>query len=151
MPWISAKCKLTHFGLNRVTSPHFCQKYPGMYIPIAGQETTWKESHDLGLRRDEGHSESRGVAATGRLSGGVRRPRLRHGMHEASGEAQADWRIRSTPGRSSTTPFLGESRRNRRRPSITGSCTIRPRTTRMGGEQKGRRPGIDGRVTRVFA
>lgn len=43
------KCKLTHFGLNRTTSPHFCLRYPGMYIPIGDQETTWKESHDLGF------------------------------------------------------------------------------------------------------
>jgi ferredoxin len=43
------KCKLTHFGLNRTTSPHFCKRYPGMYLPIDEQEATWKEAHDLGF------------------------------------------------------------------------------------------------------
>lgn len=43
------KCKLTHFGLNRVTSPHFCQRFPGMSIPVDEQETTWRAAHDLGF------------------------------------------------------------------------------------------------------
>ncbi len=43
------KCKLTHFGMNRTTSPHVCQRFPNFYLPIAEQNTTWKESHDLGF------------------------------------------------------------------------------------------------------
>jgi ferredoxin len=43
------KCKLTHFGLNRTTAPHFCKRYPSMYIPVGEQGPTWKEAHDLGF------------------------------------------------------------------------------------------------------
>jgi len=43
------KCKLTHFGLNRAVSPHFCKRYPNVVFPIQEQETTWKEALDLGF------------------------------------------------------------------------------------------------------
>jgi ferredoxin len=42
------KCKLTHFGLNRATSPHFVKHFPGIYIPIAEQGATWVEGWNLG-------------------------------------------------------------------------------------------------------
>ncbi len=42
------KCKLTHFGLNRKTAPHFVKRFPGVYMPIAEQEVTWLEAWDLG-------------------------------------------------------------------------------------------------------
>lgn len=42
------KCKLTHFGLNRKTSPFLARRFPGLYLPISQQEVTWKEAWDLG-------------------------------------------------------------------------------------------------------
>ncbi len=42
------KCKLTHFGLNRRTSPFLAKRFPGLYLPIQGQEVRWKEAWDLG-------------------------------------------------------------------------------------------------------
>ena len=42
------KCKLTHFGLNRKTSPHLAKRFPGLHMPIAEQEVTWLEAWDLG-------------------------------------------------------------------------------------------------------
>ena len=43
------KCKLTHFGLNRKTSPWLAKRFPGMYFPVSQQEVTWLEAHDLGF------------------------------------------------------------------------------------------------------
>lgn len=42
------KCKLTHFGLNRKSSPHFVKHFPGVYLPIGEQEVTWLEAWKLG-------------------------------------------------------------------------------------------------------
>lgn len=42
------KCKLTHHGLNRCNSPFLIKKYPGLYLPMAEQEVTWREAWDLG-------------------------------------------------------------------------------------------------------
>ncbi|HCE43213.1 MAG TPA: hypothetical protein DET40_06675 [Lentisphaeria bacterium] len=42
------KCKLTHFGLNRKSSPHFAKHFPGVYLPIEEQEVTWLEAWNLG-------------------------------------------------------------------------------------------------------
>ena len=42
------KCKLTHFGLNRATSPFLAKRFPGFYLPIAEQEVRWMEAFDLG-------------------------------------------------------------------------------------------------------
>ncbi|OGV50580.1 MAG: hypothetical protein A2X49_12295 [Lentisphaerae bacterium GWF2_52_8] len=42
------KCKLTHFGLNRKSSPHFVKRFPGVYLPVEQQELTWLEAWDLG-------------------------------------------------------------------------------------------------------
>lgn len=42
------KCKLTHFGLNRTTSPHFVKSFPGIYLPIEEQGNTWVEGWNFG-------------------------------------------------------------------------------------------------------
>ncbi len=42
------KCKLTHFGLNRCTSPHLIKQFPGLYMPIEEQQVSWLEAWDLG-------------------------------------------------------------------------------------------------------
>lgn len=42
------KCKLTHFGLNKRTSPFFAKRFPGISLPIDDQEVTWREAWDLG-------------------------------------------------------------------------------------------------------
>jgi hypothetical protein len=42
------KCKLTHFGLNRKNGQFLAKRYPGLYIPIAEQEVTWREAWDVG-------------------------------------------------------------------------------------------------------
>lgn len=42
------KCKLTHFGLNRVTSPHFVKTFPGIVLPMAEQGNTWVEGWNFG-------------------------------------------------------------------------------------------------------
>mgnify|MGYP006292776883 CR=1 FL=1 len=42
------KCKLTHFGLNRTTAPHFVKQFPGVYLPVDQQEVTWLEAWNLG-------------------------------------------------------------------------------------------------------
>ena len=42
------KCKLTHFGFNRKSSPHFVKKFPGVYLPIEQQQLTWLEAWDFG-------------------------------------------------------------------------------------------------------
>ena len=42
------KCKLTHFGLNRVTSPHFVKAFPGIYLPMEEQGNTWVEGWNFG-------------------------------------------------------------------------------------------------------
>ncbi len=42
------KCKLTHFGLNRITSPFMARRFPGLYLPVGEQEVTWLEAWDLG-------------------------------------------------------------------------------------------------------
>ncbi len=42
------KCKLTHFGLNRRSSPHFVKHFPGVHLPIEEQEVTWLEAWNLG-------------------------------------------------------------------------------------------------------
>lgn len=43
------KCKLTHFGLNRKTSPFLVKHFPGLYIPIEDQEVTWLEAWHMGF------------------------------------------------------------------------------------------------------
>ena len=43
------KCKLTHFGLNRKTAPHFVKQFPGIYMPIDEQGNTWVEGWNLGF------------------------------------------------------------------------------------------------------
>ncbi len=42
------KCKLTHFGLNKRSSPHFAKHFPGVYLPIEEQDVTWLEAWNLG-------------------------------------------------------------------------------------------------------
>jgi len=42
------ECKLTHHGLNRCNAPFLVKKYPGLYLPMAEQEVTWREAWDLG-------------------------------------------------------------------------------------------------------
>jgi ferredoxin len=42
------KCKLTHFGLNKKSSPHLAKYFPGLYLPIGEQEVTWLEAWNLG-------------------------------------------------------------------------------------------------------
>lgn len=42
------RCKLTHFGLNRVTSPHFVKNFPGIYLPMEQQGNTWVEGWNFG-------------------------------------------------------------------------------------------------------
>jgi ferredoxin len=42
------KCKLTHFGLNRVTSPHFVKTFPGIFLPMEEQGNTWVEGWNFG-------------------------------------------------------------------------------------------------------
>lgn len=42
------KCKLTHFGLNRVTSPHFVKAFPGIFLPMEEQGNTWVEGWNFG-------------------------------------------------------------------------------------------------------
>ena len=42
------KCKLTHFGLNRATSPHFVKTFPGIYLPMEEQGNTWVEGWNFG-------------------------------------------------------------------------------------------------------
>jgi ferredoxin len=42
------KCKLTHFGLNRKNEQFMAKRYPGLYLPMAGQQVSWKEAWDLG-------------------------------------------------------------------------------------------------------
>lgn len=42
------RCKLTHFGLNRVTSPHFVKSFPGIYLPMDQQGNTWVEGWNFG-------------------------------------------------------------------------------------------------------
>jgi ferredoxin len=42
------RCKLTHFGLNRRTSPHFVKTFPGIYMPIMEQGPTWVEGWNFG-------------------------------------------------------------------------------------------------------
>jgi epoxyqueuosine reductase len=42
------KCKLTHFGLNRKNGQFLIKRYPGLYMPMADQNVTWKEAWDLG-------------------------------------------------------------------------------------------------------
>ena len=41
-------CKLTHFGLNRKTAPHFVKHFPGVYLPMDEQGATWVEGWNLG-------------------------------------------------------------------------------------------------------
>lgn len=43
------KCKLTHHGLNRANAPFLIKKYPGVYMPMADQEVTWREAFDFGI------------------------------------------------------------------------------------------------------
>lgn len=45
---VLGRCKLTHFGLNRTTSPHFVKSFPGIYIPILEQGNTWVEGWNFG-------------------------------------------------------------------------------------------------------
>jgi len=42
------KCKLTHFGLNRSSSPFLAKQFPGLDLTIGRQQVTWKEAWDLG-------------------------------------------------------------------------------------------------------
>ncbi|HEX2949029.1 MAG TPA: hypothetical protein VHV83_05610, partial [Armatimonadota bacterium] len=42
------KCKLTHFGLNKKSSPFFVKRFPGVSLPVGDQEVTWREAWDLG-------------------------------------------------------------------------------------------------------
>ncbi len=42
------KCKLTHFGLNKLSSPFFAKRFPGVSLPVGEQEVTWLEAWDLG-------------------------------------------------------------------------------------------------------
>ena len=42
------RCKLTHFGLNRRTSPHFVKTFPGIVLPIMEQGNTWVEGWNFG-------------------------------------------------------------------------------------------------------
>lgn len=42
------KCKLTHFGLNKLSSPFFARRFPGVSLPVGEQEVTWLEAWDLG-------------------------------------------------------------------------------------------------------
>ncbi len=42
------KCKLTHFGLNKLSGPFFAKRFPGVRLAIAEQEVTWLEAWDLG-------------------------------------------------------------------------------------------------------
>jgi epoxyqueuosine reductase len=42
------KCKLTHFGLNKRSSPFFAKRFPGVSLPVSEQEVTWREAWDLG-------------------------------------------------------------------------------------------------------
>ncbi len=42
------KCKLTHFGLNKRSSPFFARRFPGVRMVVDEQEVTWREAWDLG-------------------------------------------------------------------------------------------------------
>lgn len=42
------RCKLTHFGLNRATSPHFVKNFPGIVLPMDEQGNTWVEGWNFG-------------------------------------------------------------------------------------------------------
>ncbi|NLO05046.1 MAG: 4Fe-4S binding protein [candidate division WS1 bacterium] len=42
------KCKLTHFGLNKLSGPFFAKRFPGVSFPVADQEVTWLEAWDMG-------------------------------------------------------------------------------------------------------
>jgi len=42
------KCKLTHFGLNKRSSPFFAKRFPGVRMVVDEQEVTWREAWDLG-------------------------------------------------------------------------------------------------------
>jgi epoxyqueuosine reductase len=42
------KCKLTHFGLNKRSSPFFAKRFPGVRLAVGEQEVTWLEAWDLG-------------------------------------------------------------------------------------------------------
>ena len=42
------KCKLTHFGLNKLSGPFFAKRFPGLRLAVEEQEVTWLEAWDLG-------------------------------------------------------------------------------------------------------
>ena len=42
------KCKLTHFGLNKLSGPFFAKRFPGVRLAVGEQEVTWLEAWDLG-------------------------------------------------------------------------------------------------------
>ncbi|MGI5817603.1 MAG: hypothetical protein ACOX9R_05840 [Armatimonadota bacterium] len=42
------KCKLTHFGLNKLSGPFFAKRFPGVRMAVGEQEVTWLEAWDLG-------------------------------------------------------------------------------------------------------
>ncbi len=42
------KCKLTHFGLNKLSGPFFARRFPGVRLAVGEQEVTWLEAWDLG-------------------------------------------------------------------------------------------------------
>ncbi|MEM1582935.1 MAG: hypothetical protein QXK89_10590 [Candidatus Bathyarchaeia archaeon] len=44
----TGKCKLTHFGFNRKSSPFIIKDLPGLRLDISKQTMTWKEAHDFG-------------------------------------------------------------------------------------------------------
>ena len=68
------KCKLTHFGLNKRSSPFFAKRFPGLSLPVSEQEVTWREAWDLGYapsrrcrrfnRSPRTQSPSRGAGAS---------------------------------------------------------------------------------------
>ena len=106
------KCKLTHFGLNRTTSPHFCKTYPNINLPMGSQETTWKEAHDLAfsvmkdipnleaLRRFDGYLAVCGARGCmmGCLKHLEKRGKLANSFHTRPVfNDAAPWRIDETP------------------------------------------------------
>jgi len=44
----TGKCKLSHFGVNRMISPFIARDIPGFHMDIAKQKMTWLEAHDFG-------------------------------------------------------------------------------------------------------
>jgi len=75
------KCKLTHWGFNRNTSPFVVKDLPGFHLNIAKQQMTWREAYDFGWTLAErvnyislvsrGISEIGQVGRPGSICGGI--------------------------------------------------------------------------------